>query len=584
MGMFSSPKKGFLLSVGPNHLKDNLKSAFSTHAKFNDSTLYLDEGYTKNIYINANSSELIIYKGDRHFYKPFLKEPQLLASLPVEKLSGTIVTYSDDSKLLTLKTDFLGSEPLYYSIIEETLWLTDRIENFTRFFDFSQDLSGIYTLISIGASISSRTTLKGVSQTKELQTISYKVGGSLSSSISSAWKSEQNIDIEKTKQAIYERLYQVLSDAPNSSLMLSAGWDSRVLMCQPDYIQNTYTHGDLTSREIDIAFQLGNTLQVPMTFLPLMSSSFGAEANLKMLNANGQCMFPHWFTASDYLNKQAALPIASGMMVEHFSGHFGINVIPGTGRKTRTLKSFLSPDSYDRIQNDEAINFLVPHLSSGFSSLPWFFSDEIDFPTLKKSFTDDVENCLQSYVESGTSGIHELCERFKMLHLERFFMANQTKSASCFSGYHHPYIDGELAQHILQLKYRHRIGYKLSRSFVKKYRPDLLNAPLAATLVKAKAPLVAQETSRFIRILGEKAYRKALHKVPKGLGWNNFQFLNNRSSFHEIIDSLQNTIWDKKKMHRFVEAYTSSGKDGYSLVVMLGKIATVDFQVTSNKY
>ncbi|NMH59051.1 hypothetical protein [Alteromonas ponticola] len=572
--------KGFLLGVSATPIRFRHEKDFKNSVQFSGAVLLYDGDYSKNVMVQPTEQTLLIYKGDRHLYKSFAGSLGEFWRKPVNEIAGTLVKFCESEQKLEVRTDFLGSEPLYYAVIENTFWITDRIDNFSRFFSFSIDLQSVYTFMTIGSTVSSRTVLKDVLQTNELSTLTFdNATNALTIDMSHHWSAEKDADVPALKSSLNSRLMEVLSDTPESSLMLSAGWDSRVLLANPKNIRCTYTHGDLTSREIDIAFRLGRSLQVPMNFLPLEETEFGADANQTMLDLNGHCLFPHWLKASQFLNSQAALPITSGMFVEHFSGHYGLNIIPGRGRKTRTINSLLFPAVYEKIANDEAVNLLTPLLAKGFDSLPWFFADDVDFAQIQKEFKHNVNACLQSYSDTGTNGIHELCERFKMMHVERQFMANQTKSAGALSGYHHPYVDGRFSQAVLQLKYKHRIGYKLSQEFVQLNKPELLSTPLAATLVSAKSPIVLQEASRFARITGELVYKKVLNKIPKGLGWNNFQFLNQTGVFHDYIDALRHPVWDKQKMHSFVDRWITSDRDAYTLVQMLGRIATVDYQI-----
>ncbi|MCW8107266.1 hypothetical protein OPS25_01945 [Alteromonas ponticola] len=579
------PSKGFLLEISPYPTNCSWQSNFDNVVVQDGCVLYYDERCSKNTFVDIQTHRIFIYKGDKHLYQSFRSTPQTLATLPVESLTGTNIVFDRSNKQLTIKTDILGTEPIFYTQIGKSLWVTDRIDNFSRFFDCSSDILGIYSFIAIGAHLKDSTSLNNVFQTTELETITYNSQrGNLKAITSNHWRSDPDADVESIKQAVNERLIAVLNDAPSSTLMLSAGWDSRVLMSESSYIKHTYTHGDIASREVRLAKELGKTLATPMSFVPLKATHFGPELNDQMLCQIGQCLFPHWYQASKCVSSLTGLPMASGMFVEHYSGHYGINIVRGVGRKRRTLQSLLVPNRLDKIPDTEAIKQLAEFMLPGFKSLPWFIPNSVNFEELLMKFRAELRACFEEYTATGTSGIQELSERFKMLHVERQYMAKQTKTASAHSGYHHPFADAQFSQLVLQLKYRHRVGYKLSKSTLESYKPALLDYPLAATLVNAKSSIFTQELSRFVRRAGEQIYAKSTGKLPKGLGWNNFQFLNTTDVFHQCIDNLKNAFWDKVTMHQFVSEYRKANKDAYSLVVMLGRIATIDYQTSSHLY
>ncbi|MCW8091289.1 hypothetical protein [Alteromonas sp. ASW11-130] len=577
--------KGFLISIFTSLPDKNTSQSFSKTFTWPRVTLDIDKDSSKNIIFDVDSEGFCLYLGDRHLGQDRDDFLRRLKVQNFDSLVGTRILFDNETGVLEIMSDFMGTEPVYYCQHNNQFWVSDRLENFSRLIDCTLQPEHLYTSVLLGATVGSHTYLKEVSQTRPLQKISFDLRSArLTTENDSIWSSDPDADVAHVYQQIDEQLYSVLQESPDTTLMLSAGWDSRVLMADPTRIKATYTHGDLKSREIRIAFKLGAFLDVPMNFVPLTESPYGAEVSYEMLARFGQCYFPHWYHASEQLAKISNLPLSAGLMVEHFSGHYGINSLPGKGRVLRLLHSMLTPGKYDKIGNEEAINYLAPALSSGFNKTPWFLRDDVDFTYIKKKFLENTQQCLSDYVDNGTSGIQELSERYKIEHSLRQYFAYQTKTACASLGYHHPFIDAKLAKLVLTLKYRHRINYKLSRHVVRSRAPELLTLPLAATLVKAGAPIVAQEASRVIRIGGEKIYSKATGNLPKGLGWNNFQFLNKTQAFHEYAEMLTADIWDKGKIHNFISNFCEQDHEAYSLLIMLTKMVTTDYKLNPNKY
>jgi hypothetical protein len=103
---------------------------------------------------------------------------------------------------------------------------------------------------------------------------------------------------------------------------------------------------------------------------------------------------------------------------------------------------------------------------------------------------------------------------------------------------------------------------------------------MAATLLSAKYPIIQQEASRATRKLIEDLHWK-IHKISKGaineprLGWVNFQFLSESRHLHEIIDSLQQPYWDKKKMASYID--DTEHISFHPISDMLMKLLTIEY-------
>jgi hypothetical protein len=271
------------------------------------------------------------------------------------------------------------------------------------------------------------------------------------------------------------------------------------------------------------------------------------------------------------------------LFVEHFSGHYGINSLSGGREKLRNLaKSMLVPGVFDRLSDPEAIAILLPLLSSGYADQPWFAgSDWLDFfADAQEAFEADVADALSGYHRATTTGAQELCERFRLEHSGRQYFAKQTKCALPFTGYYHPYADSELSQSVVRIPYRDRVNYKLSRAVVQAVDRSLLEHPMAATLVKAKHPILVQEGSRLARIGWEMARSVTAGGSRLRLGWNDFQFLYRSNVFHEYVDVLEHPIWSRERMHEFVGTYAANDGNAFSLLDMFSKILTVDHVLT----
>ena len=578
--------KGFLIIVGGKLGLPELSPTFQSSRGYNTAWLYFDHG-SKNRLLDSTETAFNLYLGDRHFGSDDTAYTCAKEQWSPTQHTGTLINFDARRGLLSIQSDFLGSEPLFYGLKGGALWVSNRIENFVRYGNFERDWAGIFTFLNDAYTVGERSLLKHVFLLRPLQRVTYTIATeALETKNFDYWESDSAANVESVLDAVDERLNRVLCTSPNTSLMLSAGWDSRLLLSScPERIVNTYTHGHLASREIAIAFQLGAPLQKPMSFVPLENSPFGRNQAMEMLAQLGSALFPHWYFASSLLNSSSDAPLSAGLFVEHLSGHYGYNSLgDNRSRLAALFNTILRPNVYDKIDNEKAITQLTPLLVKGFVNHPWCWKEDIDSATLRADFNRDVQSVLQNYTQHKTSGLHELSERYRLEHSHRQFFVLQTKAAENFMGYHHPYADSRLAELVLKLKFRHRVNYKVSQDVVKRRAPQLLKLPMAATLVKAKRPILMQELSRFARIAYEKANNKVAGKVVKGLGWNNFEFLFSSSVFHDYIDLLVDDMWDKAAMHSFVSRAAGNNVDAYSVLEVLTKYLTLDFRLNPNAY
>ena len=129
------------------------------------------------------------------------------------------------------------------------------------------------------------------------------------------------------------------------------------------------------------------------------------------------------------------------------------------------------------------------------------------------------------------------------------------------------------------LPFEEKVHNILNQAVIKKIAPELLEFPMAATLLSAKHPIILQEASRAARKILEGLKWKA-HRMSKGLiseprlGWVNFQFLSNNNNLYDVIDFLTQPYWDKKRMQ--VNLRKLSHTSLHPTSDMLMKILTID--------
>ena len=524
------------------------------------------------------ASSFWIYIGDRLHATPNYLSKVIETGWNAEQDNGILIGYTNEANVLTIDSDFLGTEYVYYYIDGVQCLVSNRLENMTKFKTFNPDMTGIYQYICAAHCVGDRTFLEDVKKTRAQTSLSIDMKAlTLSSQYSASW--EIATDKAYSKQHMAEIWLQTLEESPRSVLMLSAGWDSRMLLAgNLDRIDFSYTHGELESREVSLAFELASDNLSKSVFCALNQSSYTVDTMNSMLNTLGHAFFPHWYFAAQECKLFSDVPLTSGLLVEHLSGHYGITIEGGRLSKgINLLKSLSFGSKLEKMSASDVKNYIVDKLNiPDFKG--WFFNvDFIDLlDQIKATHYNDIMGVIEGYQEHGTTGLQEVFERFKMEHSSRQYFALQTKCGNVSNGYHHPFADSRLSKSVIEIPFKNRIHYKLSRDIVGILAPDLLNKPMAATLTKAKRPIVAQEMSRAVRIVYEGIHKRLKPNTSFKLGWNNFQFLNEMNVFDEYIDSLKSDIWSKDRMHKFVENYKQANGNGYVLLDMFSKIMTID--------
>ncbi len=526
-----------------------------------------------------------IYIGDRLHATPNYLSQVIETGWNAEQDNGILVSYTKETSVLKIDSDFLGTEYIYYYMDGAQCLVSNRLENMTKLKSFNPDLTGIYQYIRDVYCVGDRTLLEGVKQTRAQTSLSiYTKALTLSACYSASWEIATGKAYNKEHMA--KLWLQTLQESPRSVLMLSAGWDSRMLLAgNLDRIDFSYTHGELDSREISLAFELASENLSKSIFCALDQTSYTLGTMSSMLKNLGHAFFPHWYFAAQQCKLFSDAPLTSGLLVEHLSGHYGI--ASGGSRLSKginLLKSVSSASKLEKMSADAVNNYIVDKLAIP-AYKGWFFNvDFLDsFDRIKSTQSDDVSRVIEEYQQHGTTGLQEVFERFKMEHSSRQYFALQTKCGNISNGYHHPFADSRLSKAVIEIPFKNRVHYNLSRDIVGILAPDLLKKPLAATLANAKRPIVVQEMSRILRITYEGIHKRLKPNTSLKLGWNNFQFLNRMDVFDKYVDSLKSDIWDKARMHKFVEDFKKADGNAFSLLDMFSKIMTID-NIVSHGY
>ena len=530
------------------------------------------------ISFKSNDSGFAVYQGDRLQETPSYLEDKWRKGWDASVDNGVFIRYDKYSERLTIESDFLGTEIIYYTRAEGRVFLSNRIENIQEHASLSPDFTGVRQFLQGAQTVAGRTCLKGLMKTRALRKVSVDTGSlTVSDAPNGAWVVDR--DLAPDPERLTDLWRGLLDKAPPSVIMLSAGWDSRMLLSSNiERIVATYSHGDLESREIRLVYRLACSRAPTLIFKHLRTAAYQYDVIARMLDELGHALFPHWYFAAEWCAQFTDAPIVGGIYAEHLSGQYGLTSLGSVGTKAlNLLKGFFSPGRLSFLSEEEVRDSALRILDSPMRN-PWFLNDQWNDIAREadEENREDIVRTLSEYQAEGTTGLQEVFERYRLEQTQRQYYALQTRCGIPFNGFSHPFADSSLSKASIEIPYEHRIQYKMSREILARLDPTLLEFPLAATLVKAKAPVIVQEASRGARIGLQSLERALLGRRRVRLGWNDFQFLLNSGVFEGYLETLKADLWDKKKMRSFVEGYSSRGGDAYSLLDMFGKILTVD--------
>ncbi len=176
-----------------------------------------------------------------------------------------------------------------------------------------------------------------------------------------------------------------------------------------------------------------------------------------------------------------------------------------------------------------------------------------------------------------------MVEAFVTEHRNSQYINAQLLSCRAALDVANPFADRELFILATRIPMSAKIHNALNRAMLRKHAPDLLRFPMGATLVAARAPLLAQEASRLLR-KGVASVRWTLHfasggrLAPPGLSWVNFEFLRSGRSLHALTDDLECPIWNREAIRERIRRSATGDRQRpmHGLSDQLLKVYTLD--------
>jgi hypothetical protein len=248
-------------------------------------------------------------------------------------------------------------------------------------------------------------------------------------------------------------------------------------------------------------------------------------------------------------------------------GHYGpSNLISGWRKGAAVAWTMLGGDDapgHSRDGVDAALRLL--QLES--FKLPKYMTRDLtqDIAEIGAEINDDVTRALLRLKQRGIERYDQLVEAFQSEHRGGQYIDGQLLNCRAHIDVANPLADQRMFEIASALPMRMKVHNSINRRMLLKHAPDLARYPMAATLVRAAAPIWMQEASRAMRKLSEhSAWR--LHFVTGGrtptphFSWVNFEFLRNGTALRAILDDLASDIWDRVELGKMITLVTAGDR------------------------
>ena len=474
---------------------------------------------------------------------------------------GSIAIIDVRMRVCHLATEHTGTFPLYYAQKNGVLLFSSKLKSLARVLDSSPDHVGIFEFLHRRYTFNGRTHFQNISRILPGQVISYYLDSKrlLVQEPKIAWICKKTLNSEK--KITPDLLWDTLSTAVKGSfdnekrhaLMMSGGWDSRLLLCAMLSQLNSkkvlaYSFGDLNSRELKLVNQICHLVGVECLQEPLDEGLYEPSFLQKIFERVECVIFPQWHRAAERLAGIDVKSVSAGVYGEVLGGHYGPGMLFNGVRKVTTVGRGLIglPVQFNVF---ELLRF--PKLTEK----PRFLAEAfgIALNDVTQEINVDIESSLHHLVRQGLEDSEQLLEAFIALNRGSKYINQQLLSCRTILDVTLPFLDLNFLKLSRQIPLKTKIHNSIHREILLQYGPALLQFPTSAILVPAAWPILIQETTRALRKLHDEVHRKLNSALSGHIGpshTNNLglEFLRNGNALRKLLDDLRCDMWDRNAL------------------------------------
>lgn len=475
-----------------------------------------------------------------------------------EASKGNVVAVDLRSRICHLEAEQTGTFPLYYTLTSSgQLLFCSRLKPLSRAINASPDSAGILEFFWKYYTYDRRTQFQNISRILPGQVVKYHLdSGQLTvREPRITWIGNKEVDHSgMDSEILWDRLKTAVRRCFDSeerhALMMSAGWDSRLLLgAMLEQLGNhkivAYTWGAPRSRELTVVRQICQSAGVECIQEPLDDRLYEPGFLERAFARTEYLLFPQWHRAGKQLSEIGVRSVSAGVYGEVLGGHYGPEMALTGMRKAIVVGAALMglPVRFDSL---ERLRFpRVP-------KKPWFLTKAAwaDLLDATPEMNSDVESVWRDLDSLDTECPEQLIEAFVALTRGSRYANQQILSCRTDLDIALPFIDFDLLKLGSQIPQPAKIHNTINRKLLQTYGSPLLQFTTGATLLPAFTPIPLQEASRVIRILQDNIFRK-LDRFTKGVigptrsDFFELDFLRNGKALRNILDDLRSDIWDR---------------------------------------
>jgi asparagine synthetase B (glutamine-hydrolysing) len=504
----------------------------------------------------------------------------LVGLLPASTLGGNLVLRDPTSGFWYLAGTPSGSFPLYYTQAASGLLfsslLRPLVKGARRVARMEPDMVGVTQWLRRGNHLyGDRTLIQSVHRLLPGQVLCYEPRAARltvleTSDICAGGYDPRTWSLEGIADLCWHNLIAAVErsaqDGGSVALMMSGGWDSRVLFAALREVMGVermlcWSHGDLRSRESGLVRALcresGARVRLESNEQAYDSARFDtAFERVESL------VFPEWLHAGQALAQMGLGCATAGVYGEVLGGDQGPDDLVNGLKKIPVLaRAMLSARARARERRPVDPSVLREIFAVEPLARPWYMEPGAweALTGVHDAINADLDGDLHRLLARGIEHQDQLLEAFGVESRQSQFTIAQLLSCRVAVDVSVPFGDWELLRLASRIPWAAKYHRSLMRRMLERHARDLLEYPVAAALVPAKTWIAAQEASRLVRRTEER-WRWRLHHASRGIvpypryGWWWYEFLADGRLIRSLVDDLRADFWDRAAIRQRVEA------------------------------
>jgi hypothetical protein len=479
---------------------------------------------------------------------------------------GNVAVFDEASHTLFLATEWLGIFPLYYTRVGDGIMFCSHCRPLAAITAASRDDIGVVEYLLFGYPIRQRTAFQGIHRLLGGQVLRYSVKDKLFSieETSRYWSGtldtrSPELDIGHIWQAFVTACSRCVDGDETHGVMLSAGWDSRLVLAgllkilPPSQIRSL-TYGDPKSREIRLAGRIAQSAGVKSSVMPLEGHLSDLGEIRSIFRLCETAMYPYWHRGAQRVTSEGVSCVSSGVLGEILGRGYGASAFDSAlGRVKHLASDFLLPTRQRWLSSLEQFRDVISPVRAAFANKPWYIKKDFwrSLRSLDETVAEDLDAELKRYWQRGVLTADQLREVFMVEHRGAQLICKQILSCRAMMDIAIPTADRDFVMLASQIPMEAKAYSRLIRQLLRAFSPKVVKFPTAAVLVPANFPVAIQESSRLVRWaldrIGSDVHFKSRGRVrPLRMEWRNFSALRNGRAFTRLLDDTGLDVLDKR--------------------------------------